>query len=216
MNSSGTAHGLMQCPVRGDTPYFTSVQFWMLRSALQAQRQGQKTFPPTYWKQLYMTAIEEGPKLRMAKSTETAKPVKPDMKKCSVPQLGSYMTKTFLSQGLHQMVEQSTPGMSKKSSSSYTPLTSCVLGLHPPHSVVNVDASRHEWLSLLHLLATHRPAHLQHEYTTILLQIGDFTPFQSFPEMWERATMIMLGKYKNGEILVGGFRNNTLPKHLLN
>ena len=70
LNSSGTAHGLMQCPVKGDTPYFTSVQFWMLRRALQAHRQGQKTFPPTYWKQLYTTAIREGPTLRMAKSTE--------------------------------------------------------------------------------------------------------------------------------------------------
>ena len=99
------------------------------------------------------------------------------------------------------MVEQSIARMSKKSSSSYTPLTSCVLGLHPPHSVVNVDASRQEWLSLLHLLATHRPTHLQHEYTTILLQVGDyFMSVQSFPEMWERATMIMLGKYKNGKI----------------
>ena len=61
VNSAGTAHGLMQCPVKGDTPYFTSVQFWMLRRALQAHRQGQKTFPPTYWKQLYTTAIREGP-----------------------------------------------------------------------------------------------------------------------------------------------------------
>ena len=81
------------------------------------------------------------------------------------------------------MVRQSIPKMSTKSSSTYTPLTSCVLGLHPPYSVVNVDASRHEWLSLLHLLPTHRPAHLQHEYTTILLQVGDFMPVQSFPEM---------------------------------
>ena len=169
LNSSGTAHGLMQCPVRGDTPYFTSVQFWMLRRALQAHRQGQKTFPPKYWKQLYTTGIEEGPTLCMAKSTETAKPVRPDMKKCSLPQLGSYMTKTFISQGLRQMVEQSGHRRTQKSSSSYTPLTSCVLGLHPPHSVVNVDASRHEWLSLLHLLATHRPAHLQHPYTTSCL-----------------------------------------------
>ena len=89
-----------QCPAKGDTPYFTSVQFWMLRRALQAHRQGQKTFPPTYWKQLYTTAIKEGPTLRMAKSTEATKPVKPDMKKCSLPQLGSYVTKTFLSQGI--------------------------------------------------------------------------------------------------------------------
>ena len=50
LNASGTAHGLTQCPVKGDTPYFTSVQFWMLRRALQAHRQGQKTFPPKYWK----------------------------------------------------------------------------------------------------------------------------------------------------------------------
>ena len=104
------------------------------------------------------------------------------------------MTKTFLSQGLQQMVRQSVPTMSKTPSSTYTPLTSCVLGLHPPHSVVNVDAGRQEWLSLLHLLATHRPAHLQHDYTTILLQVGDFMPVQSFPELWERATIIMLGK----------------------
>ena len=151
----------------------------------------------------------------MAKSTEAAKPVKPDTKKCSLPQLGSYMTKTFLSQGLHQMVEQSTPRMSKKSSSSYTPLTSCVLGLHPSHSVVNVDASRHEWLSLLHLLATHRPAHLQHDYTTILLQIGDFMPVQSIPAMWESATMIMLGKYKNGEIWSEGSGTTPCPSTCL-
>ena len=162
-----------------------------------------------------MTGIKEGPKLRMAKSTETAQPVKPDMKKRSLPQLGSYMTKTFLSQGLHQMVAQSIPRMSKKSSSSYTPLTSCVLGLHPPHSVVNVDASRQEWLSLLHLLATHRPAHLQHDYTTILPQIGDFMPVQSLPEMWESATMIMLGKYKNGESWSEGSGRTPCPSTCL-
>ena len=135
----------MQCPVKGDTPYFTSVQFWMLRRALQAHRQGQKTFPPTHWKQVYTTAIKEGPTLRMAKSTETTKIAKPDMKKCSLPQLGSYMTKTFLSQGLRQMVEQSGTRVSMKPASTYTPLTSCVLGLDPPHSVVNEDASRQEW-----------------------------------------------------------------------
>ena len=215
LNSSGTAHGLMQCPVKGDTPYFTSVQFWMLRRALQAYRQGQKTFTPTYWKQLYMTAITEGPTLRMAKSTEPDRQTKPDMKKCSLPQFGSYMTKTFLSQGLRPMAEQSLSRLTKKSTSSYTPLTSCVLGLHPPHSVVNVDASRAEWLSLLHLLATHRPAHLQHEYTTILLQVGEFMPVRSFPTMWERATMIMLGKYKNGEIWPEGSGTTPCPSTCL-
>ena len=215
LNSSGTAHGLMQCPVKGDTPYFTSVQFWMLRCALQAHRQGQKIFPPKYWKQLYTTGIKEGPKLRMAKSTETAKQVKSDMKKRSLPQLGSYMTRTFLSQGLHQMVEQLGHRRSKQSSSSYMPLTSCVLGLRPPHSVVNVDANRHEWLSLLHLLATHRPAHLQHPYMTIILQIGDFMSVQGIPETWESARMITLGKNKNGEIWSEGSGTTPCPSTCL-
>ena len=215
VNSSGTAHGLMQCPVKGDTPYFTNVQFWMLRRALQAHRQGQKTFPPTYWKQLYTTAIREGPTLRMAKSTETTKVVKPDMKKCSLPQLGSYITKTFLSQGLRPMVEQSRTRVSSKPTSTYMPLTSCILGLDPPHSVVNVDASRQEWLRLLHLLATHRPTHLQHDYTTIIIQTGDFMPVQKIPNMWEKATMIMLGKFKNGEIWTEGSGSTPCPSTCL-
>ena len=215
VNSSGTAHGLMQCPVKGDTPYFTSVQFWMLRRALQAHRQGQKTFPPTYWKQLYTTAIREGPTLRMAKSTETTKVVKPDMKKCSLPQLGSYITKTFLSQGLRPMVEQSRTRVSSKTLTTCMPLTSCILGLDPPHSVVNVDASRQEWLRLLHLLATHRPTHLQHDYTTIVIQTGDFMPVQKIPNMWEKATMIMLGKFKNGEIWTEGSGSTPCPSTCL-
>ena len=215
VNSSGTSHGLMQCPVKGDTPYFTSVQFWMLRRALQAHRQGQKTFPPTYWKQLHTTAIREGPTLRMAKSTETTKIVKPDMKKCSLPQLGSYITKTFLSQGLRPTVEQSRTRVSSKPTSTYMPLTSCILGLDPPHSVVNVDASRQEWLRLLHLLATHRPTHLQHDYTTIIIQTGDFMPVQQIPNMWEKATMIMLGKYKNGEIWTEGSGTTPCPSTCL-
>ena len=136
------------------------------------------------------------------------------MKKCSLPQLGSYMTKTFLGQGLRQMVEQSTQGTCKNVSSSYKPLTSCVLGLHPPHSVV--DASRHEWLSLLHLLATHRPAHLQHDYTTIILQVGDVMPVQIIPEMWESATMIMLGKYENGELWSEGSGTTPCPSTCFN
>ena len=66
VNRSGTACGLMPCPNKGDTPYFTAVQFWMLCRALQLQRKGQKTFPPQFWKQLYLTAITEGPDLKMA------------------------------------------------------------------------------------------------------------------------------------------------------
>ena len=58
VNKSGTAHGLTQCPIKGDTPYFTAVQFWILRRALQIQRKGQKGFPPQFWKQLYLTLSE--------------------------------------------------------------------------------------------------------------------------------------------------------------
>ena len=80
---------------------------------------------------------------------------------------------------------------------------------------MNVDASRQEWLSLLHLLATHRPTHLQHDYTTILIQTGDFMPVQQFPNMWEKATMIMLGKYKNGEIWTEGSGTTPCPSTCL-
>ena len=48
VNKSGTAQGLMQCPIKGDTPYFNAVQFWMLRRALQLQRKGQKHFPLSF------------------------------------------------------------------------------------------------------------------------------------------------------------------------
>ena len=63
------------------------------------------------------------------------------------------------------------------------------MGLSPPHSVINVGGDQQEWLTLLHLIATHRPAHLQHEFTTIVIQ--DVMPVTSFPTMWETATMIM-------------------------
>ena len=82
----------MQCPIKGDTPYFTAVQFWMLRRALQLQRKGQKHLPPSFWKQLYLAAIAEGPDLRMAtKGVEKGQAApSPDMTKCSLPQLSSY------------------------------------------------------------------------------------------------------------------------------
>ena len=48
VNKSGPAQGLMQCPIKGDIPYFTGVQFWMLRRALQLLRKGQKHFPLSF------------------------------------------------------------------------------------------------------------------------------------------------------------------------
>ena len=78
------------------------------------------------------------------------------------------------------------------------------MGLSPPHSIVNVGDDKQDWLTLLHLIATHRPAHLQHEYATILIQVGDVMPVQSLPAIWETATIIMLGKYKQGEAWMEG------------
>ena len=42
VNKSGTAQGLMQCPIKGDTPHFTAVQF--LDASESSQRKGQKQF----------------------------------------------------------------------------------------------------------------------------------------------------------------------------
>ena len=55
------------------------------------------------------------------------------------------------------------------------------MGLSPPHSVINVGDGKQKWLTLLLLIATHRPAHIQHEYTTSLIQVGDVMPVKSLP-----------------------------------
>ena len=130
----------------------------------------------------------------------------PDMTKCSLPQLSSYVTRTLLGQGLLQAAQTTTSSKLPVRSESPVcrPMSSIVMGLSPPHSVTNVADDKQEWLTLLHLIATHRPAHLQHGYTTILIQVGDVMPVKSFPAMWEAATMIMLGKYKQGEVWVEG------------
>ena len=130
----------------------------------------------------------------------------PDMTKCSLPQLSSYVTKTLLSQGLLQTARTSTsskvpvrPGCPEQ-----RPTSSFVTGLSPPHSVIDVGDGKQDWLNLLHLIATHRPAHLQHEHTTILHQVGDVLPVRSLPSMWEQANVIMLGKFKQGEVWIEG------------
>ena len=84
------------------------------------------------------------------------------------------------------------------------PMTSFVLGLSPLLSVINVGEDKQDWLTLLHLIASHRPAHLQHDYTTILLQVGDVMPVRFFLTMWEAATMIMICKYKQGDVWLEG------------
>ena len=75
----------------------------MLRRALQCQRKGQNSFPPQFWKQLYLTAISEGPDLRMgAKAVDSEHKLYPDVTKCSLPHLSSYVAKTLFGQGLLQ------------------------------------------------------------------------------------------------------------------
>ena len=146
--------------------------------------------------QLYLAAIAEGPDLRMAaKGVEKGQNTPPDMTKCSLPQLSSYVTRTLLGQGLLQPAQTTISSKLPVHSKGPVcrPMTSLVMGFSPPHSGINVGDDKQEWLALLHLIATHRPAHLQHEYTTILIQAGDLMPVKSFPAMWETATMIMLG-----------------------
>ena len=119
------------------------------------------------------------------------------MTKCSLPHLSSYVTKTLLGQGLLQTAQSSSSLKlpARPGHPEVRPMTSFALGLSPPHSVLNIGEDKQDWLNLLHLIATHRPAHLQHDYTTILLQVGDVLPVPSFPGTWESATVIMLGIY---------------------
>ena len=109
-----------------------------------------------------------------------------------------YVTRTLLGQGLLQAAQTTTSSKlpAHSEGTAYRPMSSIVMGLSPHHSVINVGDDKQEWLTLLHLIATHRPAHLQHDYTTILIQVGDVMPVKSLPAMWETATVIMLGEYK--------------------
>ena len=83
-----------------------------------------------------------------------------------------------------------------------THMTSYILGLWPLHSVVDAGASRQMWLNLLHMIASHRPAHLQHlhHYSSS----SGRRPASTFPNMWEAATIVMIGKYKQGELWFEG------------
>ena len=52
---------------------------------------------------------------------------------------------------------------------------------YTPQSVVKVDSGKQVWLKLLQMIASHRPTHLQHDYTIILLQVGDVVTVRSLP-----------------------------------
>ena len=93
----------------------------------------------------------------------------PDMTKCSLPHLSSYVAKTLFGQGLLQ-TSQSSSSLKLSTPTSnpeLRPMTSFVLGLSPPHSAINVGEDKQDWLPLLHLIQSHGPTHLQHDYTTI-------------------------------------------------
>ena len=121
-----------------------------------------------------------------------------------LPHLTSHAAKTSFGQGLIQITQPSSSFKpnSTASKTELCPMTSFILGLNPPHSVVHVGQDKQDWLRQLHLIASYRPAHLQHDYTTILIQVGDVMPVHSFPTMWEAATMIMIGKFKQGGVWI--------------
>ena len=138
-----------------------------------------KTFPPQFWKRLYKTAISEGPDLCMAaKAVNSEHKTLPDMTKRSLPHLSSHAVKALLGQNLLQLTQPSS-SLKQSSLTSMTelrPMTAVVLGFNPPHSVVKVDQDKQNWLNVLHLIASHWPAHLKHDCTTILQQVRDVVP----------------------------------------
>ena len=72
------------------------------------------------------------------------------------------------------------------------------MGLSPPQMLVKTN--KIGWVSC------------QHDYTTMLLQVGDVMPVRSLPALWASATMIMLGKYKQGEVWLEGSRGLPCPE----
>ena len=71
------------------------------------------------------------------------------------------------------------------------------------------------WSHWIQNQLTSKPAHLQRDYAAILLQVGDVLPAQSFPNMWEAAMTIMIGKYKQGELWIEGQGHAlTMPRSL--
>ena len=130
-------------------------------------------------------------------------------------QLASFeFPRLCLDKGLLQMTQPSSSLTTSLPTSqpAVRATKSFVFGLNPPHSVVYLGQDKQDWLMLLHLVASRRPAHLQHDYTTILLQVGDVMPVHTFPTMWEAATMIMVGKSKQGDAWIEGPGDASCPK----
>ena len=86
----------------------------------------------------------------------------PNMSKCSLPQLSAHVVTILLG---HELLQMTLPRSNWTQNHltckpELTHMTSCILGLNPPHSVVAVDASRQTMADLLQMIASHRPAHL--------------------------------------------------------
>ena len=114
VNKSGTAHGLTQRPIKGDTPFFTAISILDAEAcSAEAARRPEDL----------STTVLETDVCMAAKAAATEQKAPPDMSKCSLSQLNAHVVKILLGHGLMQMT---LPRL---------------FGLHPPHSAVNVDSS---------------------------------------------------------------------------
>ena len=86
------------------------------------------------------------------------------MTKRNMPQLTAYMSNYFLDAGLLQLTTHSSKHLSSSVEAVATSrMGSFVFGLSSPKKVINVGPHHQPWLRLLRLLATQRPARLQHD-----------------------------------------------------
>ena len=130
----------------------------------------------------------------------------PDVTKRGLPQLTSYTSRLILEQGLHhtQSITQKMQPPADRSDHKRQPgMGTYTFGLQPPRRVLNTQTNP-TWLTLLHLLATHRSSSMRHEYTTTCLQIGDCQKAQPMHASWELVTVIAIGKHKHGDLWIEG------------
>ena len=113
-----------------------------------------------------------------AKAVDKEHQQSPDMTKCSLPLLSSYITKTLLGQGLLQAAQTCTSSKLPVRSGcpQHRPMSSVDVGLSPPHSVVNVGDDKQEWLMLLRLIATHRHTQQSSLRSVMSCQSSRFQP----------------------------------------
>ena len=205
VNKSGASHVLLQCPIKGDTLILDVIPCFAT-----------KTFPPQFWKQLCLTASVKvqifawQPKLWIQSTSQLASSQFLRCQDCLVKDYSRrHSPIQFQSETSHHHRQHRA--------ASCDIFRIGLVKFSPPHSVINGGSDKQDWLTLLHLIASHQPAHLQHDYTTILMQVGDVTPFRSFPTMREAATTIMIGKYKQGDASRGvarRTRSSTVPRSM--